>query len=130
MRSTSCHMPRKQPPKFVKDSLRVLGGQVVMTAIGVGTGVITARWLGPHDRGLFQLLTLLPTTLSNFVKLGIPQASVYYMRRRGASASAVASHSLWFAFPMGTALAIVCWVWRDTLLARMLGVEPAVTLPA
>src|SRR5262245_47116954 len=80
------------PPRFVRDALRVLGGQVAMTVIGVITGVITARWLGPHDRGLFQLLTLLPTTLSNFVKLGIPQASVYYMRRQGASASAVASN--------------------------------------
>jgi O-antigen/teichoic acid export membrane protein len=110
----------KGSPRFVKDALRVLGGQVAMTGIGVVTGVITARWLGPHDRGLFQLLTLLPTTLSNFVKLGIPQASVYFMRRKGASASAVASNSLWFAFTMGTALALVCWVWRDWLLAKVL----------
>src|SRR5262245_56199680 len=108
------------PPRFVRDSLRVLGGQVAMTGIGMLTGVITARWLGPHDRGLFQLLTLLPTTLSNFVKLGIPQASVYYMRRKGASASAVASNSLWVAFVMGTAMALVCWVWRGWLLKNIL----------
>jgi O-antigen/teichoic acid export membrane protein len=86
-----------------------------MTAIGVVTGIITARWLGPHDRGLFQLLTMLPTTLSNFVKLGIPQASVYFMRRKGASASAVASNSVWMALVMGTTLAIVCWFGRDWL---------------
>jgi O-antigen/teichoic acid export membrane protein len=111
---------RPGAPRFVKDALRVLGGQVAMTAIGIVTGAITARWLGPHDRGLFQLLTLLPTTLSNFVKLGIPQASVYYMRRKGASASAVASNSVWLAFTMGTALALVCWFWRDWLLAKVL----------
>jgi O-antigen/teichoic acid export membrane protein len=84
---------RKGPPRFVKDALRVLGGQVAMTGIGVITGIITARWLGPHDRGLFQLLTLLPTTLSNFGKLGIPQASVYFMRRKNASASSASIDS-------------------------------------
>jgi O-antigen/teichoic acid export membrane protein len=112
------------PPRFVKDALRVLGGQVAMTGIGVVTSVITARWLGPHDRGLFQLLVLLPTTLSNFVKLGVPQASVYYMRRKGASASAVASNSVWLAFVMGTLLALGCWVWRDWLLAKILKDSP------
>ena len=72
---------------FVRDIVQVFGGQLVMMAIGIGTGIITARWLGPHDRGLLQLLVLLPTTLGNFAKLGIPQASVYFMRRRGASPS-------------------------------------------
>jgi O-antigen/teichoic acid export membrane protein len=95
-----------------------------MTGIGMATGVITARWLGPHDRGIFQLLFLLPTTLSNFVKLGIPQASVYFMRRKQASASAVASNSVWMAFVMGTLLALVCWYWRDWLLAKILKDSP------
>src|SRR6266581_4340341 len=116
MRSTRCRKPgmaeRQGPPRFVRDVLRVLGGQVAMTAMGVVTGVITARWLGPQDRGLFNLLVLLPTTLSNFVKLGIPQASVYFMRRQRVSASDVASNSLWFALTTGTALAIVCWLGR------------------
>ena len=115
---------RPGPPRFVKDALRVVGGQFVMTAIGMVTGVITARWLGPHDRGLFQLLTLLPVTLSNFVKLGIPQASVYYMRRKNASASAVASNSVWLAFVMGTLLAVVCWLGRDWLLTNILKDSP------
>lgn len=116
-------------PRFAKDALRVLVGQIVMTGIGMGTGVITARWLGPNDRGLFQLLTLLPTTLSNFVKLGVPQASVYYMRRKNASASSVASNAVWMAVVMGTLLAVVCWIFRDTLLARMLGIVKPIAIP-
>src|SRR5512144_1934849 len=116
MRSTRCRRwwrcvtdaPKKKGvPRFAQDVLRVLGGQVAMTVMGVLTGIITARWLGPKDRGLFNLLVLLPTVLSNFVKLGIPQASVYYMRRKHVSASEVASNSLWFALVMGTALAVV-----------------------
>ncbi len=110
------------------DALQVLGGQYAMTLIGLVNGVITARWLGPTGRGQFQLLTLLPTMLSNFVKLGIPQASVFYMRRRGAPASAVASNSIWFAVVMGGAAAAVCWFWRDWLLDNVLKETPAVLL--
>ena len=126
--TTPAAPPSKGASRFVKDAVRVFGGQLAMTGIGMVTGIITARWLGPHDRGLFQLLTLLPMTLSNFVKLGIPQASVYFMRRKGASASAVASNSLWFAFTTGTALAVVCWLWRDWLLAKVLQSCPEVLL--
>jgi len=115
---------KKGVPRFAQDVMRVLGGQVAMTGMGVLTGIITARWLGPTDRGLFNLLVLLPTVLSNFVKLGIPQASVYYMRRKNVPASEVASNSLWFAITMGSALAIVCWFGRDWLLANVLKQAP------
>jgi O-antigen/teichoic acid export membrane protein len=104
--------------------MRVFGGQVAMTVIGVGTGVITARWLGPTDRGLFQLLTLAPVFLSNFVKLGIPQANVYYMRRKGASASDIATNSVWLAILLGMLLIVVCWAFRDWVMARILKGAP------
>jgi len=95
-----------------------------MTVIGVGTGMITARALGPHDRGLFQMLVLLPTMLSNFAKLGIPQAAVYSMRRRGADASTVVSNALWFAVVLGLLMALVCYAGREWLLARVIKGAP------
>ena len=116
---------RRRRRHFVRDSLQILGGQVAMTGLGLVNGIITARWLGPTARGQFQLLTLLPIMLSNFVKLGIPQASVYYMRRRNASASDVASNSILCA------AVAVCWVWRDTLLAKFLKqTPPGLLLPS
>jgi O-antigen/teichoic acid export membrane protein len=115
---------------FVRDIAQVFGGQLAMMTIGIGTGIITARWLGPHDRGLLQLLILLPTTLGNFAKLGIPQASVYFMRRRGASPSDVASNALWTALIMGGGLAIACWFARDWFLAKFLkDAPPSVLVP-
>src|SRR3972149_5196380 len=53
---------------------------------------------------------LLPMTLSNFVKLGIPQANVYYMRRRGASAGRIATNSLWLAPGLRGGLAPGRWL--------------------
>ncbi len=116
---------RSSRSRFVRDAAQVLGGQLGMNLIGVISGVITARWLGPTGRGQFQLLVVvLPALISNFVKLGIPQASVYYMRRRGASASDVASNSIWFAMIMGAMAVGVCWWQRDWLLAKMVKDTP------
>jgi O-antigen/teichoic acid export membrane protein len=95
-----------------------------MTALGVGTGIIMARALGPHDRGLFQMLVLLPTMLANFAKLGIPQAAVYAVRRRGASPSAVVSNAVWFALVFGVVLAAVCYTGRGWLLGRVIKGAP------
>jgi O-antigen/teichoic acid export membrane protein len=121
--------PAKQR-HFARDALQVLSGQGAMMAFGFVNGIITARWLGPAGRGQFQLLTLLPVVLSNFVKLGIPQATVYYMRRRGASASDVASNSIWIAVVMGAAAVGVCWWGRDWLLANFLKhTSPELLLP-
>ena len=116
--------------RFATDTARVFGGQVIMTVIGVGTGMITARALGPHDRGLFQMLVLLPTTLSNFAKLGIAQAAVYSMRRRGASASAVVTNAVWFAVVLGLLMALVCYAGREWLLVRVIkGAPESALLP-
>jgi O-antigen/teichoic acid export membrane protein len=120
---------RRRGGRFVRDSASILGTQLLVTALGIGTSVITARALGPHDRGLFQLLVLLPPTLSNFVKLGIPQANVYFMRRRGVAGARIATNSLWLALVLGGALAVACWVWRDTVLAPFLKDAPEAAVP-
>jgi O-antigen/teichoic acid export membrane protein len=111
--------------RLIHDALQVFGGQIAMQVIGIGTSVITTRALSPTDRGLFQLLVLLPITLSNFVKLGIPQASVYYIRRRRVPASDVASNSALVAFVMGGAMALFCWWQKDWLMARIVKGAPA-----
>src|SRR5437773_1566869 len=115
--------------QFARDSFGIFAAQIAVMALGIGTSVITARALGPSGRGLLQLLTIFPATMSNFAKLGIPMANVYCIRRRGARTSAVASNSLLLGLALGTALALVCWLGRGWLLHTLLRGVPAVTLP-
>lgn len=122
-------MAERQGGRLARDSIGVFAAQMIVTVIGMGTGILTARVLGPRDRGLLQLLILLPTTLANFVKLGVPQANIYFIRRKGASPSAVVSNSLWLAILLGGACAAVCWVGRDWLLTRVIKEAPPITLP-
>lgn len=76
------------------DIMGLIGSRLMLVIFGFGTGIITARLLGPHDRGLFTLLVMLPQTLVTFVKMGVAQANVYYIRRARVPVETVASNSL------------------------------------
>src|SRR5262245_24997666 len=116
--------------RFVRDSFGLFSTQLVVTALGVVTSVITARMLAPDGRGIFQAVVLLPTTLSNFAKFGIPQASVYCIRRRGVPTSVVASHALWIGIILGVGMSLLCWFGRSWLLAHLMRGVPEQFFPA
>jgi len=99
------------------DVLGLIGSRLALVVFGLGTGIITARLLGPHDRGLFTVLLLLPQTLVNFVKMGVAQANVYDIRRRDASVSVVASNSLVLCVVISGLLLAACWLAGDWVLA-------------
>ncbi|MFI5396477.1 MAG: polysaccharide biosynthesis C-terminal domain-containing protein [Candidatus Binatia bacterium] len=61
-------------------------------AMSLGMGIITARVLGPNDRGIFTLVSVLPHTVVAFVKLGLAQASIYAIKRERTDPALVASH--------------------------------------
>ncbi len=114
---------------FARDSFSIFAAQIAVMLMGVGTSVITARTLGPSGRGLFALLINFPPLVSNFAKLGIPQATVYCMRRRGASTAAVASNALWLGLALGGGLAVACYLARGWLLDTALRGVPPITVP-
>jgi O-antigen/teichoic acid export membrane protein len=81
----------------------------MLVIFGFGTGIITARVLGPHDRGLFTLLIMLPQTLVTFAKMGVAQANVYYVRRARVPVSTVASNSLVLTCAVSVLLLAACY---------------------
>lgn len=52
--------------------------QFLGLAISIGVGAITARWLGPTGRGIYQLAILYPGMLSLLLSGGLSGANVYY----------------------------------------------------
>lgn len=108
----------------LRDTLGILGTRVAWSAMGVISGVILARWLGPHDRGLLALVLLVPSTVLTLVKLGVSQATIFFINRKEAGVDAVASNSLWLALALGTLSALLVWTLRDSLLATILADIP------
>ncbi|MCC6767251.1 MAG: flippase [Deltaproteobacteria bacterium] len=102
-------MKRKASGNMLLDIAGLIGSRFMLVVFGFGTGIITARVLGPHDRGLFTLLITLPQTLVTFAKMGVAQANVYYVRRAKVPVSTVASNSLVLTLVVSLALLTTCY---------------------
>lgn len=109
-------MKHKTSGHMLLDILGLIGSRVMLVIFGLATGIITARLLGPYDRGIFTVLLLLPMTLVNFAKMGVAQANVYYIRRRGASVSSVASNSLVLSIVVSVVLMAACYFLRPWVI--------------
>jgi O-antigen/teichoic acid export membrane protein len=107
------------------DALDVFGSRTAVTLIGMVSGVILARVLGPHNRGLLALVLLLPSTLLTVAKLGVTQANVYCVKREGAPVETVAANSLALALALGCGIGAIAWVCRATLLTTVMREVPA-----
>lgn len=98
----------------------ILGTRVIWSGMGIVSGVILARWLGPYDRGILALVLLIPSTILTLTKLGVSQATVYYINRREASVDRVASNSVILALGLGALSSVVVWALRNNVLAALL----------
>lgn len=98
----------------------LLGTRVVWSLMGMLGGIILARWLGPHDRGILALVLLLPSTLVTLVKFGTAQANVYTINRKNVSLDKVGSNALVLAIVWGILTAAVVWLVRDRLTTTVL----------
>ncbi|MBI3785718.1 MAG: flippase [Deltaproteobacteria bacterium] len=112
-----------QKPKqtsFVRDVFGTYGTRALTIALGIVMGVITARTLGPNNRGIFSLVYLLPSTIVTFGKLGLAQASIYSIRRRGIEPHRVAANALLSSIFLGTFFVLITFLSRHYLLATVL----------
>lgn len=69
--------------------------QGLTLGLGILTGILSARMLGPVGRGEYAAVIIWPSGIASFLAFGIPQAVVFYLGRReftgseGATAVAV-----------------------------------------
>jgi O-antigen/teichoic acid export membrane protein len=68
----------------------VVAGVAAQSGLVV-SGILSARMLGPTDRGYLALLILIPSTICQVGSLGISLATTYFIARRPGSAAAVVS---------------------------------------
>lgn len=66
---------------FGRSAGAIAGGTVVVQGLGLITGLITARVLGPVGRGDLALAMLLPSILAFIGDLGIDRAAAYFSAR-------------------------------------------------
>ena len=62
-------------------AIQTLISRILILAINVATGVITARTLGPDGRGIQATIILWPQFIAQMLTLGLPSALIYNFKR-------------------------------------------------
>ncbi|MFN2470689.1 MAG: lipopolysaccharide biosynthesis protein [Gaiellaceae bacterium] len=70
-------------------------------ASALGTAVITARALGPSDRGLYFFILTIATLLAHLGHLGLYSTNIYQVAKSPQLAGTLASNSLWVSVVVG-----------------------------
>jgi O-antigen/teichoic acid export membrane protein len=105
---------------LAREVFGLYGTNAVRVTLGALSGIITARMLGPHDRGVLALVYLLPATVSTLVKLGLAQAGVYSIRREAVAPERVVANAVIVSFTLGGMSALVTVLLRGPLLSTAL----------
>lgn len=124
----------KRPPsalfKLVEDFGGTLATVFFKLGLGVFIGIITARTLGPSNRGIFSVVTTFPASLTTLTKLGQAQATIYFIKREREAVVRVASTAVIFGFVAGAVLILGTWLLRDYIAGTMLKGVPMWALMA
>ncbi len=112
--------------RFLRDSLITFFTFGVTFFLGTASSILTARYLGPHGKGILTLVFLLPSLCVSFGSFGLGAANTYLLRRGELRMGTLMANS----FAMALAATIlasgaigVAWPWLGDRV--MPGVTPA-----
>lgn len=106
------------------NSLARLGSDLAQLLVGLASATITARWLGPADKGTLSTLLLLGVLASYASSLGLGDASIIL---RGQGRFGLRDSAEAMVIPIaGCTLAGIIGIWTVALLADWSAIVPAV----
>lgn len=112
--------PTAGAKKLAADISGTFGTRLITLVFGLATGIITARALGPENRGVFGLVAMFPSSLVTLTKFGQGISAVYFIRREKEDASAVASNLVLIALLTSVGLALITLGLHRVLLDSIL----------
>ena len=75
--------------------------------LNLGTGLLTARFLGPEGRGAYAAMVIWPQFLASLFTLGLQQAVPYNLVRRPEERAAITAAALLLGLGAGSAAALI-----------------------
>jgi O-antigen/teichoic acid export membrane protein len=108
-------MSAQQVPGVTRDGrythyLSTVVGQGLILGLGVLTGTLSARMLGPTGRGELAAIVLWPTAIALLLSFGLNQAIAFHIGRRSFSIHEIATASATIGIVQGS-LAILLGLW-------------------
>jgi len=126
----SSRPPRSALLRLLEDFGGTLVTIFAKMGFGVLIGIITARYLGPENRGIFALVSTFPASLTTLAKFGQAQATIYFIRREKEDVARVASTAVWFGLGTGALLVIGVLLLHEQILSTVLRGVPLWALVA
>jgi O-antigen/teichoic acid export membrane protein len=92
---------------FVKHYGSTVLGQGLLLGLGILTGIVTARMLGPAGRGEYAAIVIWPMAIVGLLALGINQAIAFNVGRRAFTVSEVTTAATAIGFVQGSLSIII-----------------------
>lgn len=108
-------VPSRPRRRLSRDIAGIFGTRAGWSLMGMISGIILARWLGPHDRGILALVLLVPSTVVTIAKLGITQSNVYFINRNKVAPDRVAANCVVLALATSALAIPLVWLLRPWL---------------
>ncbi|MHB1945328.1 MAG: lipopolysaccharide biosynthesis protein [Metallibacterium sp.] len=103
----------------MKRAILLTGGtQIAIQAIGLLTGVLVTRWLGPDGRGQLAAIIGWASMIAYLGNFGLPVALTYAAARNPAGRHQLLGNSAAFALLQWLALGMIGWLVLPVLLAK------------
>lgn len=99
--------PRLFNMGLLKKSLEAIVAQAAGLALGLASGIIIARCLGPADKGAVALYTMMIGFLATLGNPGMGAANIFLVGRGRLGACQAWANSWWLSWIMGTALGLL-----------------------
>jgi O-antigen/teichoic acid export membrane protein len=82
--------------------IQSIGSKVAILGLQAGTGIVTARALGPAGRGELAAMILWPLFVASVTTLGVPSSLIYYLRRHPLERASLIANGFLMAVVMGS----------------------------
>lgn len=102
----------------VRATLTTSAVNALVLCLNLGTGLLTARFLGPDGRGEYAAIVLWPQFLASLLTLGMPQAVPYNLVRRPAERAAITAAALLLSLCSGCVAALAGMVLIPTWIGH------------
>jgi O-antigen/teichoic acid export membrane protein len=96
-----------KPGHGIKAVVQSVASKVLILGLQAGTGILTARALGPAGRGELAAMILWPLFIASVTTLGVPSSLIYHLRHRPEDRAKLIANGLVMATLLGIVAAAV-----------------------
>jgi O-antigen/teichoic acid export membrane protein len=94
-----------------KAVVQSIGSKSAILVLQAGTGILTARMLGPAGRGALAAMILWPLFVASVTTLGVPSSLIYYLRHRAEDRDRLIANGFAIAALLGVvSAAVAAWL--------------------